>query len=124
MYQTYCACTAQRTPRHSGCLAWCRYKQNFEAGVTIINQGDDADHFYVLVEGEVQVLIDGRMKRTLGAGQSFGELALLFGLPRSASCVTQTASVVWVLDRSPFKHIVVREQTRKSESREKFLKTV
>ena len=43
-------------------------------------------------------------------GSGFGELALLYGLPRSASCVAITDVVVWVLDRRPFKHIVIKEQ--------------
>ena len=89
------------------------YERQVAAGTRIIEQGDTADHFYVLAEGKVQVLINGKAKRILLPGAGFGELGVLYGLPRSASCVAETAVRVWVLDRKPFKHIVVREQSNK-----------
>eukprot|EP01043_Picozoa_sp_COSAG02_P015111 COSAG02_NODE_636_length_19238_cov_10.598046_1_plen_319_part_00 len=100
------------------------YERQVEAGTTLINQGDTADHFYVLAEGKVQVLINGKSKRIMSPGAGFGELGVLYGLPRSASCVAQTAVRVWVLDRKPFKHIVVREQSKKRAEKENFLRSV
>ena len=100
------------------------YEKEIDEGTTIIQQGETADHFYVLAEGKVQVLINGKSKRIMSPGSGFGELGVLYGLPRSATCVAQTAARVWVLDRKPFKHIVVREQTRKRAEKEKFLRTV
>ena len=100
------------------------YEKVLPPGTTIIQQGDSADHFYVLTEGKVQVLISGKQKRVMGPGNGFGELGVLYGLPRSASCVAQSEVRVWVLDRKPFKHIVVREQSRKRAEKEKFLRSV
>lgn len=100
------------------------YERQVEEGTTLIQQGDTADHFYVLAEGKVQVLINGKSKRIMSPGSGFGELGVLYGLPRSASCVAQTAVRVWVLDRKPFKHIVVREQSKKRADKEKFLRSV
>jgi cytochrome P450/CRP-like cAMP-binding protein len=59
-------------------------------GETLITEGDVADAFYVITEGEVVVDkrdADGVPQRrtTLGPGQFFGERGLLFGTPRSAS---------------------------------------
>ena len=100
------------------------YERSFPLGSTIIKQGDDADHFYVVIEGKVQVLIGEKQKRIMGPGSGFGELGVLYGLPRSASCIAHSEVRVWVLDRKPFKHIVVKEQTRKRAEKEKFLGTV
>lgn len=61
------------------------------AGQVIIRQGDVADRFYVLAEGEVevtQVPAEGgaaRVLRRMGAGESFGEIGLLAGSPRTAT---------------------------------------
>ncbi|MEX2546706.1 MAG: MFS transporter [Chloroflexota bacterium] len=64
--------------------------RNVTAGEQIIRQGDEADFFYVIGEGEVEVTqrSDGGEERTLrrmGPGEFFGEIGLLSGVPRTAS---------------------------------------
>jgi CRP-like cAMP-binding protein len=56
-----------------------------EPGHTIFRQGDRGDYFYVLREGCADVLQDEHLVRTLGAGECFGEIALLHDRPRSAT---------------------------------------
>jgi CRP-like cAMP-binding protein len=51
----------------------------------IIRQGDPGDAFYVLIDGNVEVTRDGAHLADLGAGSSFGEVALIRGLPRNAT---------------------------------------
>ena len=65
------------------------------AGDTVIEQWEASLDFYVIVEGRVQVLIDGEVVAELGAGEFFGELAALdwgggYGYARTASVVTLT----------------------------------
>ncbi|MBA2390585.1 MAG: cyclic nucleotide-binding domain-containing protein [Geodermatophilaceae bacterium] len=55
------------------------------AGGTPVRQGDIGDLFYVLEHGAMSVSQDGRELRTLGPGDSFGEIALLLAVPRTAS---------------------------------------
>lgn len=75
-----------------------------EAGpdTPLIVETEDGDRFYVIAEGDVLVTRSGRRLRRLGPGEWFGELALLRGVPRTASVVSITDVCLWALDRPSF----------------------
>ncbi len=54
------------------------------AGATVFEQDDTGDAYYVIADGRVEVVQDGRLLRTLGAGDGFGEIALLRSCARTA----------------------------------------
>ena len=56
-------------------------------GETIFRAGDAADCMYAVIEGEVEILIDGRVIERLASGGVFGEMALIDVIPRSATAM-------------------------------------
>jgi len=73
------------------------------AGDVIVREGDRGDRFYVLESGAVTVSKAGRILRMLSKpGDSFGEIALLRDIPRTASVVADKPTVLLVLDRPGF----------------------
>ena len=75
-------------------------------GVEVVVQGDVGDAFYAIRSGHADVVRDGVVVVALGAGDYFGEAALLNGTPRNATVVARTPMRVFRLPRSGFDAIV------------------
>jgi CRP/FNR family transcriptional regulator, cyclic AMP receptor protein len=58
-----------------------------DAGTSLVTQGDNAYQLFVIVTGDAEVRMDGKVVRTLGAGDAFGEIGLLATGTRTASVV-------------------------------------
>ncbi len=85
--------------------------KKLDKDTTIFHAGDPADAVFVVASGRVKVVItssDGKefILTVLGAGQVFGEMALLESAPRSASVVTLSAVEVLVINRADFQHLL------------------
>jgi CRP-like cAMP-binding protein len=72
------------------------------AGRDVFRQGDPGDRFYVIAEGEVEVMVDGTSAGTLGPRESFGEIALLRDIPRTATVTTRIDVELYALARDDF----------------------
>jgi CRP-like cAMP-binding protein len=70
-------------------------------GKEMTRQGDRGREFFVLLEGDADVIKDGRSINRLGSGDFFGEIALVSDTPRTAT-VTATSPVraLVITDRS------------------------
>lgn len=75
-------------------------------GRAIVAEGEFGERFYVLVDGEAQVSVEGTLIRTLVPGDHFGEIALLHSVPRTATVSAAGPVTVWVLDRDEFLKIL------------------
>ena len=59
--------------------------EEFKEGTEVIKQGDKGDKFYLLLNGEADVIINGKVVNHLADGSYFGELALIYDTPRAAT---------------------------------------
>jgi len=81
--------------------------RRFEPGAIVIQAGESGGGYYVVREGQADVsLPDGRYIRTLGPGDGFGELSLIFGVPRTATVTAKGPLVVGVMARPDFAALV------------------
>ena len=73
-----------------------------EAGEELITQGEQGDSFYLIEEGEVEVFENETFRRNEGPGESFGEIALLHDVPRTATVRTTVPTRLLKLEREQF----------------------
>lgn len=90
------------------------------ADTVVFEQGDEADRFFILVDGSVEVARDGIPLATLGDGAFFGESALLVKGRRSATITTLTDSSLWSVSYDAFdsavSHHLLADETARDEA--------
>lgn len=67
-----------------------RYGRSYQQGEHIFNQGDLTHNLHYLVNGQVKLLKDGRLLRTIEAGEYFGEMAILTNTPFIADAIVSS----------------------------------
>ncbi|CAM9541979.1 unnamed protein product, partial [Ectocarpus sp. 13 AM-2016] len=80
-------------------------REEHEEGTSVMEQGEEGHHMSVVEEGSLEVVIDDEAIRVIGVGDRFGELALLYNAPRSATVRTLTRCVLWSIHREVFKAV-------------------
>ena len=82
------------------------------AGDVIVRQGAPADKFFIIIDGEVEVVHDDdgaeRRLATLGNGQFFGEMAILRDLPRMATVRAVAPTTLFAMERDAFRGLVAQ----------------
>jgi len=88
-------------------LAAALTEVDVDPGTVIVREGDPADALFVLVVGTVRVTARGgpngeRFLRELGAGDYFGEIGVLEGIPRTATVAATTECHLYRIEASDF----------------------
>jgi len=88
------------------------YGRDFPAGAVVFEEGDPGSRMYVIRSGAVRILkrVGAREIELarLGAGEAFGEMALLEGQPRSATAAVVAAARILEIDQAAFDDLVQR----------------
>jgi cAMP-dependent protein kinase regulator len=81
-------------------------KLEIAEGQTVFTQDEGGDQFYIVESGKVSVQIDGRERATLGAGEYFGEIALMMDVPRTATVTALQPTHLLQLSASDFNKLI------------------
>ena len=88
-------------------LAAQMVREEFPGGQRIITEGETTDRFYVLLSGMAGVTQSGRGARgIMRPGETFGEVAPLLGVERTATVTAMTTCVVASCDRETFNELL------------------
>jgi CRP-like cAMP-binding protein len=78
------------------------------SGDSLFREGDKGEKTYVVLEGEMEVLLGDFLLETVGPGALIGEMALIDDSPRTATAVAKTSSRLAEIDRRRF-HFLVQQ---------------
>jgi CRP-like cAMP-binding protein len=78
----------------------------YEAGTTVITQGEVGTKFCIIRSGGVNVFVDDVKVNSLGLGAVFGERALLTAEPTVASVITNAPTTLMTLDKNAFERVL------------------
>ena len=76
------------------------------AGTTIFSAGDERDFMYAVLEGEVDIIVNGRVVETVGSGGIFGEMALIGKDQRTATAIARSDAKLVAVDERRFLFLV------------------
>lgn len=68
----------------------------------LIQQGDAADHVFVIIDGHAEAFVDGYKVGDVAKDEIFGAMALFTGEPRNASVVTSEPSTLMLIPGDQF----------------------
>jgi CRP-like cAMP-binding protein len=71
-------------------LAAAMNERTYQAGRQVTTEGETGLGFFVVADGTAVVTVEGETRRTLGAGDYFGEMSIIDGGARSAQVTAET----------------------------------
>jgi CRP/FNR family transcriptional regulator len=92
--------------RELGQIAGSMRERRFKAGDTMTQEGSGGVGFFVIEEGEADVTVGGEPRGSIGAGDYFGEIALINESPRTATLVARTDMVCYGMTPWDFRPLV------------------
>ncbi len=97
------------TTRHLKHVSALADTADYMRGAALVKQGDEAESFFVILEGELKVTTGPRTIAKLLPGDHFGEISLLDGGKRTASVIAETPVTVLKIDRDRFTKLLTKE---------------
>ncbi|PKL15275.1 MAG: hypothetical protein CVV49_21590 [Spirochaetae bacterium HGW-Spirochaetae-5] len=95
--------------------------RRYPAGVTVFSQGEQGQELFFIVQGNVQVIRvsgnDSKVIDELGAGDTFGEMALISDQPRTATIRTIDEVEVYTLQKIDFQYLLKQSPEMQDASR-------
>ena len=84
------------------------YRKRLKPLDILFHEGDPGDAFYIILSGSVEVFAEKINKHltTLKAGKFFGELALMLGIPRTASVRAIEDTILFAIHKKGFEKIL------------------
>jgi CRP/FNR family cyclic AMP-dependent transcriptional regulator len=79
---------------------------DLKANHTLIKQGSPSDSFYVLLDGNASVDVDGKARPALHAGDFFGEISMLDRGPATATVITTSPARAMVMSHAQFREAI------------------
>jgi CRP-like cAMP-binding protein len=81
-------------------------KQKLNTGQLVFEAGETGDVMYVVLDGQIEIVVNGSVVNTVGPGEVFGEMALVDNSPRSADARAGKLSVIVPVDKFNFLYYV------------------
>lgn len=106
------------------------FERKVQKDELVIKQGDDGDNFYVIQNGIFHALVASDPSQepvhihTYDNRGSFGELALLYNMPRAATIKAATEGSLWAMDRQTFRRILLKSAFKKRKMYETLIESV
>ncbi|XP_037498514.1 cAMP-dependent protein kinase type II regulatory subunit isoform X2 [Rhipicephalus sanguineus] len=105
------------------------FERKVKPGEVVIKQGDDGDNFYVIHSGIYHIFVTTDKEKDKLVGKydgtgSFGELALMYNMPRAATITAVTEGSLWAMNRQTFRRIVLKSAFKKRKEYENLLEKV
>jgi CRP/FNR family cyclic AMP-dependent transcriptional regulator len=94
------------TPKELRSIATASKEVTHREGAVLAREGDSGVGFFLILDGDVSVAVGGRSVRKMGPGDFFGEISLLDGGPRTATCTAQTEVTTLGLTPWTFKRLI------------------
>ena len=128
----------QLSPAQHAAVVDAMFERRAAPGEVVIRQGDEADNFYVVEDGDFDVFVAkpgappaagkyGKLVMSYVGAGTFGELAMLHGAPRAATVAAREGGrggALWALGRDAFMRILQDVTIRQRRTYQAFLATV
>jgi CRP/FNR family cyclic AMP-dependent transcriptional regulator len=80
--------------------------KHYHKGDFIFREGDPGDVMYAVVEGEVEIIVNGTLINIVKSGEVLGEMALIDKKPRSATAVAFSDCKLVVINEQRFNFLI------------------